>query len=72
LGFFGALLALAGLATVIYYFNLHFPQFGLFEDKIQIGALFGGVFLIGILITWLSTFFAMQRFLNLRTDELYY
>ncbi len=72
LGFFGALLALAGLATVIYYFNEHFPQFGLFDDKLQIGLLFGSVFLIGILISWLSTFFAMQRFLNLRTDELYY
>jgi len=34
--------------------------------------LFGAVFLLGILITWLSTFFATQRFLNLRTDELYY
>ncbi len=72
LGFFGVLLALVGLATVIYYFNVHFPQFGLFDDKIQIGLLFGSVFLIGILISWLSTFFAMQRFLNLRTDELYY
>jgi len=31
-----------------------------------------GVFLIGVLITWISTFLATQRFLNLRTDELYY
>jgi cell division transport system permease protein len=30
-----------------------------------------GVFAIGILITWLSTYFATQRFLNLRTDDLY-
>jgi cell division transport system permease protein len=30
------------------------------------------VFLIGVLITWWSTFFATQRFLNLKTDQLYY
>jgi cell division transport system permease protein len=30
-----------------------------------------GVLLVGILITWISTFFATQRFLNLRTDDLY-
>ena len=35
-------------------------------------ALFTAVFLIGIFITWISTFFATQRFLNLKTDELYY
>jgi cell division transport system permease protein len=29
------------------------------------------VFGIGVLITWLSTYFATQRFLNLRTDDLY-
>jgi cell division transport system permease protein len=27
---------------------------------------------LGMLITWLSTFFATQRFLNLRTDDLYW
>lgn len=75
LGFFGALVALIGLAITIYYLNMYFPELGLFEnsnDKILLGALFGGIFLIGIIITWLSAFFATQRFLNLRTDELYY
>ncbi|NNK35596.1 MAG: ABC transporter permease, partial [Eudoraea sp.] len=30
------------------------------------------VFVLGLLISLLSTFFATQRFLNLRTDDLYY
>ena len=75
LGFFGALVALSGLAVTIYYLNNYFPELGLLDkdsDKILLAALFGGVFLIGIIITWLSAFFATQRFLNLRTDELYY
>ena len=75
LGFFGALVALTGLAVTIYYLNTYFPELCLLDndnDKILLAALFGGVFLIGIVITWLSAFFATQRFLNLRTDELYY
>jgi len=75
LGFFGSIIALAGLAVTIYYLNHYFPELGLLDnenDKIILTALFGGVFLIGIIITWISAFFATQRFLNLRTDELYY
>ena len=72
LGIIGAILALIGLAVVLFYFNKQFPEFGIIDDRIEIASLFGIVFLIGILITWLSTFFATQRFLNLRTDELYY
>ena len=37
-----------------------------------LGILFTAIISLGILITWASTFFATQRFLNLRTDELYY
>ena len=68
----GAVLALIGMGVVLYYLNLSFPELQLLEDKILLVALFVGVFLIGVFISWLSTFFATQRFLNLRTDELYY
>jgi cell division transport system permease protein len=46
-----------------------FPNLGILEDKALIGLV--AVLGIGILITWLSTYFATQRFLNLRTDDLY-
>jgi cell division transport system permease protein len=75
LGFFGAIVALIGLTVTIYYLNNYFPELGLLDnsnDKMLLGALFGLIFLLGIIITWLSAFFATQRFLNLRTDELYY
>lgn len=72
LGIIGALIAIAGMAGVLYYANKAFPQLTLLDDPLVLGALFGGVFLTGILITWFSTFLATQRFLNLRTDELYY
>lgn len=72
LGLIGAIIALAGMAGVLYYLNKTFPQLGLLDDKKILAVIFGGVFLAGIIISWLSTFFATQRFLNLRTDELYY
>lgn len=72
LGIFGAILALIGMGTVLYYMDKSFPELELLQDVYLLTGLFVGVFLMGIIITWLSTFFATQRFLNLKTDELYY
>lgn len=72
LGIIGAVLALIGMAAFLYYLDNSFPELDLAGDIKILAALFIGVFLTGILITWLSTFFATSRFLNLKTDELYY
>lgn len=72
LGIIGSLLALIGMGVVVYYVDKSFPEFNLIQNQLSIGALFGGIFAVGILITWWSTFFATQRFLNLKTDQLYY
>ena len=72
LGIIGSLIALAGMAVVFYYINETFPEIELFRNPILVGSLFLGVFVLGILITWISTFFATQRYLNLKTDHLYY
>jgi cell division transport system permease protein len=72
LGILGAVLAMLGMAMVLYYLNKSFPELQLLQDKLLLGALFGFIFLMGLFISWISTFFATQRFLNLRTDELYY
>lgn len=72
LGMLGSIVALLGMGAVVYYADQTFPDLELLGDPLWLGALFVGVFLLGILITWISTFFATQRFLNLKTDELYY
>ena len=72
LGFIGIVLALAGISFVLYYLDKSFDELGILEDLMNIGIVYGAVLLIGILITWISTYFATQRFLNLKTDELYY
>ncbi|UAM97586.1 permease-like cell division protein FtsX [Polaribacter litorisediminis] len=72
LGMVGALLALAGLAVVVYYLDKYIPSLNFLEDYITLGYIAAGVIFSAFIITMLSTFFATQRFLNLRTDELYY
>lgn len=72
LGIIGAVVALAGMAVVLYYLDLTFPELELLRNTILIIALFIGIFLLGVVITWISTFIATQRFLNLKTDQLYY
>ena len=72
LGFFGAFISLIGLAFVIYYLDQKIPTLQLLKDYTTLAYLGGGVLIISFMITWLSTFLATQRFLNLQTDELYY
>lgn len=72
LGMLGGLIALIALGVVLYYVNTNFPELNLFEDMIKLGILFVSVFALGVLISWFSTHIATQRFLNLRTDDLYY
>lgn len=71
LGIIGSLLAILALVAVLFYINNKFPKLEILSNKPMITAILSGVLFIGILITWLSTFFATQRFLNLRTDDLY-
>ncbi|WP_426090754.1 cell division protein FtsX [Flavobacterium sp. DSR3-2] len=71
LGMIGAVLAVLALIGVLIYVETSFPNLGILEDKAMIGLVLLAVLGIGILITWLSTYFATQRFLNLRTDDLY-
>ncbi|HNU59330.1 MAG TPA: permease-like cell division protein FtsX, partial [Aquaticitalea sp.] len=72
LGIIGSVVALTGMAVVLYYLNLTFPELQLANNPVMLTGLFSGIFLLGIFITWISTYIATQRFLNLKTDGLYY
>ena len=52
--------------------NTSFPELKLIDYPIELGILFLCILGIGIVITWISTHLATQRFLNLKTDQLYY
>lgn len=72
LGILGAVIALTAIGGVMYYVNANFQDLGLLDEPYILVILLVGVFVLGILISFISTYFATQRFLNLRTDELYY
>jgi len=72
LGMLGAVIALLALGGVLFYLDKNFTELNLFQDSTILIILFVGVFVLGVLISLISTYFATQRFLNLRTDELYY
>lgn len=72
LGMIGAMIAIAIMTAIMSFLDNKYAGLGLLKDVPLVAAIFGGIFIFGILISWLSTFFATQRFLNLRTDDLYY
>jgi len=71
LGFVGAVLAILALIGVLIYIQTSFPNLGIMEDQLAISIVLISVLVLGIVITFISTYFATQRFLNLRTDDLY-
>jgi cell division transport system permease protein len=71
LGMIGAGLAILGLIGTLYYINTNYPNLNILEEQTMTTAVLIGVLVVGVIITWLSTYFATQRFLNLRTDDLY-
>ncbi len=71
LGIIGSFLAVLTLLSVLIYLNTNFPALEVFNDIELTIAVLIGVLVLGVLITWISTHFATQRFLNLRTGDLY-
>jgi len=72
LGMIGAFLALIALGFVVYYVDKFIPSLAILQDYTTLIILSFGVISTAFIITLISTFLATQRFLNLRTEELYY
>ena len=71
LGIIGALLAIVALIGVLIYVATNYPGLDIFKNQLLTILVLLGVLVLGVLITWIGTYFATQRFLNLRTDDLY-
>ena len=71
LGLIGSALAILALIGVLAYIQTTFPNLGILEDKLAITIVLAGVLILGVVISYISTYIATQRFLNLRTDDLY-
>lgn len=71
MGFIGAIIALVGLGILIYEIDQRFPELKILENPIEPALILTAVLAIGLGITLISTFFATQRYLNLKTDAIY-
>src|SRR5690554_6661172 len=71
LGMIGSVLAIIGILSLTSYADKKLPTLGLMSDSKSIFMVCGAVFVVGIVITYISTYFATQRFLNLKSDDLY-
>lgn len=73
LGLIGAFIAIISLIGACLYLDNKFPDLGLnpSQDYTPLAVVSSSIILIGIIITTISTFFATQRFLNLKSDQLY-
>jgi len=70
-GFTGSLIALVLLFGLIYLLQDEFEGVISFKDYDLLAILALGVIVVGVVINWISTFFAVNKYLNIKTDKLY-
>lgn len=71
-GIIGAIIALILLSGTLYFAQLQVPELIEFQDINLFISLFAIVSVLGIIIAWISTHFAVRKYLKIKTDHLYY
>jgi len=71
-GIIAAFIALGFLSGVLYLAQKEFRDIVSFQDVEIVGVLFLAILLFGIIISWISTFFAVSKYLRMNVDKLYY
>ncbi len=71
-GIYAAIISILLITGVLYMVQNEFSDIISFKDIEILGILFTFVIILGIFINWISTYFAVNKFLRLKTDDLYY
>ena len=71
-GIIGSLIAISALATIIHFVENEFDGAVDFTQMDVLIVLFAFLMLLGIVITRISAYFAVNKYINLKSDELYY
>ena len=72
LGVLGALLANVWLMLLIYTISSQMGGIVTLRDYTSMGILFGFILFMGISLTWISTYYSVNKYLNTSADLLYY
>ena len=70
-GVYSSLVAICMLLAVFQLLQSDMPDFLNIQDFKSMGIIFACIFVAGILFTWLSTFFALKKYLRIKESELY-
>ncbi len=70
-GFLSGVIAIGLLLLLLYFTSQEIPELLELQDIKMFVILFALVILLGILISWISTFFAVRKYLRMKTDSLY-
>ncbi len=70
-GIVGALVAIVLLGASLYFLQQQIPELSSFYNHGMLLVLFATVLLLGVIISWVSTFFAVRKYLKIKTDFLY-
>lgn len=71
-GILGSLIGIALISGIIYFAQKELSQVISFADKEIVAILFGTIILLGIILNLISTLFATNKYLRIKTDNLYY
>ena len=71
-GVWASIVAIALLTGVVYLMQDEFSEIISLEDVRILGLLYGMVMLVGVVISWISTFLAVNKYLKIKADKLYY
>jgi len=71
-GLYSALITLLLLTGILYWLRNEYPELMELQDLELLLALYGLVILLGIIISWSSTYFAVRKYLRIKGDNLYY
>ncbi len=70
-GFIGGVLADLLLVGILYGISKRIPDISLIQDKIVLVVVFVGIIILGVILAWLSTRAALDKFLKANLDKLY-
>ncbi len=71
-GFYSAVFAIILLSTMLYFLMKQVPELQSLVDIYMYVAVFFLVILTGMFLSWISTFFAVRKYLKMKEDDLYY
>ena len=71
LGIISSIVSLIALSIIIVQLDNYLPELKIFQEANELIFLFIGIISLGIGITALSTFFATQKYLNLKSNSFY-